>query len=57
MTKYAVILHTHLGRQFIVEADSEEEAIEVANRGYVEEGDDGTVEYETVEDVEVEEMK
>lgn len=57
MKKYVVTLHTRLGRQFIVEAEDEEAAIDSAMRGFVEEGDDGTVEYEAYDYADVEEAK
>jgi hypothetical protein len=47
MAVYEVIIHTHVGRQYIIaDVANAEEAEEIALRQYVEEGDDGEVLYE-----------
>ena len=52
MTDYEVIIHTTRGYRFIVTAENAEEAEASAVRGYVEEGDDGEILYESTQEIE-----
>lgn len=57
MTLFLVTIHESVGHEYEVEADTEDQAVEIASRGYSECGDDGDVTYSEVQGIDVVEGK
>lgn len=57
MQTYEVVLHTHTGRRYEVEAQSGPDAVEAARRSFSEEGDDGEVLYDSIDSYDVKEIR
>jgi hypothetical protein len=52
---FEVIIHHNVGNQFLVKAENEDEALEIAMRRYTENGEDGEeILYDNVDRTEVE---
>lgn len=57
MATYEVVIHTHKGYRFVIDADSADEAESFALHAFVEAGEDGDeIVYETREGVDVSEV-
>jgi len=57
MPKYEVVLHTHIGRYYVVEAANEDDAVMTAVEEFSEHGDDGDTLYDDIDHTEVNELK
>lgn len=56
MPRYEVVIHHKVGSQFLIDAETEEEASEMANRRMGEDGVGDATLYDDVEEVEVQQI-